>query len=217
VSEVRYIISDASRMIDVEPHVLRYWEDELQLDIPRNEMGHRYYRPDDIKVLESIKNLKNQGLQLKAIKLVIANSNGMDNFQSIQSLKLDDVNKVNEEHHNLELKEDLDLMTDEMNKNEVTIKHNISSSMNTYSDKVVMFQNMIRDMLEDVVSKSNGELNKTLTYSISENVIKQMDYLLRMNEEKEDERFKKLDESIREVQKARKELGKKNRLQKIFG
>ena len=29
------------RKIDVvEAHVLRYWEEELELEIPRNEMGH---------------------------------------------------------------------------------------------------------------------------------------------------------------------------------
>ena len=43
MSETRYIISDAAKMINVEPHVLRYWEEEQGMDIPRNEMGHRYY------------------------------------------------------------------------------------------------------------------------------------------------------------------------------
>ncbi len=28
MAETRYIISDAARMINVEPHVLRYWEEE---------------------------------------------------------------------------------------------------------------------------------------------------------------------------------------------
>lgn len=37
-----YLISDASRQVQVEAHVLRYWEDELGLPIPRNELGHRY-------------------------------------------------------------------------------------------------------------------------------------------------------------------------------
>ena len=43
MDEVHYLISDASKKVDVEAHVLRYWEEELELDIPRNEMGHRYY------------------------------------------------------------------------------------------------------------------------------------------------------------------------------
>ena len=29
----RYMISDAARLVDVEAHVLRYWEDELELPI----------------------------------------------------------------------------------------------------------------------------------------------------------------------------------------
>ena len=41
MDEVHYLISDASRKVDVEVHVLRYWEEELELAIPRNEMGHR--------------------------------------------------------------------------------------------------------------------------------------------------------------------------------
>ena len=48
MGEKRYMISDAARKVDVEPHVLRYWEDEIGIEIPRNEMGHRYYRKEDI-------------------------------------------------------------------------------------------------------------------------------------------------------------------------
>ena len=42
--EKGYMISDASKMLEVENHVLRYWEEELDLPIPRNELGHRYSR-----------------------------------------------------------------------------------------------------------------------------------------------------------------------------
>ena len=37
------LISDAAKKVQVESHVLRYWEEELKLPIKRNEMGHRYY------------------------------------------------------------------------------------------------------------------------------------------------------------------------------
>ena len=50
MEEMRYTISDAAKMVKVESHVLRYWEDELSLDIPRNEMGHRYYTQREIDV-----------------------------------------------------------------------------------------------------------------------------------------------------------------------
>ena len=52
MAETRYIISDAARMINVEPHVLRYWEEELAIEIPRNELGHRYYTEKEIHLFE---------------------------------------------------------------------------------------------------------------------------------------------------------------------
>ena len=34
MEKVRYMISDAANIVHVESHVLRYWEDELELNIP---------------------------------------------------------------------------------------------------------------------------------------------------------------------------------------
>ncbi len=39
MDEVHYLISDASRKVDVEAHVLRYWEEELELGIPEMKWG----------------------------------------------------------------------------------------------------------------------------------------------------------------------------------
>ena len=54
MKKVRYMISDAAAMMHVESHVLRYWEEELELDVPRNEMGHRYYTEENIHQFEQI-------------------------------------------------------------------------------------------------------------------------------------------------------------------
>ena len=71
MSEARYLISEAARMAEVDAHVLRYWEEELELPIARNKMGHRYYTRQDIQIFQDIKELKKKGLQLRAIKDVI--------------------------------------------------------------------------------------------------------------------------------------------------
>ena len=42
MGEVHYMISEAAKRVNVETHVLRYWEEELSLSIGRTEMGHRY-------------------------------------------------------------------------------------------------------------------------------------------------------------------------------
>ena len=71
MEKVRYMISDAADIVHVEAHVLRYWEEELDLAIPRNEMGHRYYTKENIQQFQRIKELKEQGYQLKAIRMML--------------------------------------------------------------------------------------------------------------------------------------------------
>ncbi len=63
-----YQITDAAKKVDVESHVLRYWEDELELPIERNKQGHRLYTEEDLSRFLYIKELKKEGLQLRAIR-----------------------------------------------------------------------------------------------------------------------------------------------------
>ena len=69
--EEKYLISDAAKLVRVESHVLRYWEEELGLPIQRNELGHRFYTQEDVERFRKIKNLKERGLQLRAIKMIL--------------------------------------------------------------------------------------------------------------------------------------------------
>lgn len=78
MEKVRYMISDAAALAGVETHVLRYWEEELDLTIPRNEMGHRYYTRENIQEFQKIKELKEKGYQLKAIRMILHNKNPED-------------------------------------------------------------------------------------------------------------------------------------------
>lgn len=67
MQETIYSVSQAVRLLDVQSHVLRYWEEEMKLPIKRNEMGHRYYTRWDIQVFLGIKELKKKGYSLKEI------------------------------------------------------------------------------------------------------------------------------------------------------
>ena len=71
MGEVRFMISEAAKQVDVESHVLRYWEEELGLTIGRTEMGHRYYTKDDIQLFRCIKKLKDEGMLLRDLKPLI--------------------------------------------------------------------------------------------------------------------------------------------------
>lgn len=72
----KYLINEAAKEVHVESHVLRYWEEELALPIKRNEQGHRIYTQEDIDRFIMIKDLKDQGLQLKAVKTILDQISG---------------------------------------------------------------------------------------------------------------------------------------------
>ncbi len=67
----KYLINEAAKEVHVASHVLRYWEEELALPIKRNEQGHRIYTQEDIDRFIAIKDLKDQGLQLRAVKTIL--------------------------------------------------------------------------------------------------------------------------------------------------
>ena len=58
--ETRYTVRQASEMTGVKPYVVRYWEDELDLHIQRNGLGHHYTRYD-IQLFLNIKRTERQG------------------------------------------------------------------------------------------------------------------------------------------------------------
>ena len=83
MEKVRYMISDAAAAVDVETHVLRYWEDELGLDVPRNELGHRYYTRENIEQFLKIKELKEE---FDAAKAKTPEAMWMDDLKELKKL-----------------------------------------------------------------------------------------------------------------------------------
>lgn len=71
MGDIHYMISEAAKEVGVESHVLRYWEEELSITIGRTEMGHRYYTEDDIQLFHCIRKLKDEGVLLKELKILV--------------------------------------------------------------------------------------------------------------------------------------------------
>lgn len=178
MNEVRYMISDAAKLLDVEAHALRYWEEELDLKIPRNEMGHRYYREKEIKMLEKIKDLKDKGYQLRAIKMEIEEMETKG--EKVRPLAL-----VKKEGKELEA------------------DHGIGDL--SPAEKMQQFREIMGEIIEQAIRNNNDELCQNVGEVVSSQVLKEMDYLARNKDEKDEERFRRLDEVIREIQKSRQE------------
>ena len=71
MEEKIYSVSEAVRLVGVESHVLRYWEEELKIPIRRSSQGHRLYSERDIELFGKVREWRQTGLQLKAIRLLL--------------------------------------------------------------------------------------------------------------------------------------------------
>lgn len=169
----RYIISDAAKMVDVEAHVLRYWEDELELPIERNEMGHRCYTEDNIQMFHHIKDLKEQGFQLKAIKALLP----------------------------------------EMEQGNIPPAI-VREPEPPADSKMEQFQMILGKVVSQAIRENQKEMGKELSHQVSTQVVKEMDYLFRLQEERAETHYKLLDEQIRASQKQRKILALGNKKEK---
>lgn len=67
----QYTISEVAELTSYPPHVLRYYEKEFELEIPRNESNHRYYTYTEIELFQYIKSLQEKGFSNKQIKLIL--------------------------------------------------------------------------------------------------------------------------------------------------
>ena len=132
MSETRYIISDAAKMIDVEPHVLRYWEEELGMEIPRNEMGHRYYTDKEVRLFTMVRDLKDKGFQLKAIKMILSAIDSEENSNKIISL-----DEIRKNYENAQKQENEDTPKNNSANPDIQLKDNGQSKINSGTAKNV--------------------------------------------------------------------------------
>lgn len=215
MKEKRYFISDAAKELEVESHVLRYWEKELNLDIPKNEMGHRYYREEELEMLKCVKELKARGFQLKTIRQILTElqegrGQAVDTLRSIREEELKDeyYEKLREE---LEEEAQYTIQNEKNNKIQNGEKV-VPIRRDTYQEAVPLKEEKIHEF-EEIMTRIVGHamrensqiLGGELGEQVSQRVIKEMDYLMRLQEEREEKHFQNLDNMIRQYQRGKKE------------
>jgi len=214
MEQKQYIISDASKLVDVEQHTLRYWQDELKLDITRNALGHRMYSEEDISTFKKIKALKDKGFQLKAIKMVLPDLGKIETLDPASLLKL-------KEATNQEGLQGEDTMEEEKSIAATEPKDDTTQLVNPTEDKLVQFRSIMKGIMADALKENNIELSDSVSMNVTNSVIKEMDYLLRMKEEREEERYKQFDRLLREYQSGKQHSAaakeKEKKRWKFFG
>ena len=194
-------------MVDVEPHVLRYWEEELDMRIKRNDMGHRYYDEQDIRILKKIKELKDRGIQLKAIhELVQKMYDILENGVPVET-----ASKEVETDFTSGLVNTVTQITEEPGEDQERI----------VDFKLVQFQSMMTKIVGNSIKENIKPISQAVTAEATEQIAKQMDVIMKEQDERAEKRYQRLDTVIREMQQARREIaaaeagGKKKK--RLFG
>ena len=209
----RYIISDASKLVDVEQHTLRYWEEELKLDIERSALGHRLYSEDDISTFQKIKALKEQGFQLKAIKMILEDIDKLEALDPASLLKLKEAMNEDETQGEKEIQCTENDLLKETDSNSIDLT-------NASVDKMGQFRVIMKDIMNEVLRENNFTMSDTVSMNVTNSIIKEMDYLFRMQEEREEERYRQFDKLLREFQSSKLQSAsakEKKKRKKLFG
>ncbi len=193
MEEKRYIISDAAKMVDVESHVLRYWEEELGIQIPRNEMGHRYYTDKEIKLFTNVRDLKEKGFQLKAIKLILAT------ITDEITMDEDNIISINE------LRKEAPAQNEGQAIGPVDEGKELVESPDNAKDKMSHFKYIMDSIVAQALRENNSELEQQISTQVSDIVLRELDEIVRLQEERDEDRYQKLDQAIRGKIRGRKE------------
>ena len=191
MDETHYSISEAGKLVGVESHVLRYWEEELQLNIPRNGKSHRYYTELHIRLFQKIKELKEKGYQLKAIEQVLKKmmEGGVD-MNPDEVLEQEAVNTLREGTAEEEPERETSLRMVQKKENAIAAQ-----------EKMEQFQQIMNHIIGQAIQANNEALGQEISRQVNDKMVQELEYMMRINDEKEEERFKMLDETLRAYQK----------------
>ncbi len=193
-AEKIYMISDAAKQVKVEAHVLRYWEEELELPVKRNEMGHRFYTEEDLAQFRRIRELKEKGIQLKGIKSILKNGSLIEPVNALEKDPVMDNEKLEKRQVVVVKKGEFLPVTEKT----------FPAHDESREQKSLRLQQLLKDMIAEAVSGSNQELYRDM----KESILKELDYQFRLQEERDDSRekerigreeehFKQIDELLR--------------------
>lgn len=201
MKERYYLIKEAAAKVGVESHVLRYWEDELKMEIRRNEMGHRYYTEKDIEVLSKVRDLKEKGLQLKAIRNYLE-------MRREQIAKGKKYNQADAVRIVAEGGQSEDSVQEVGEKENVIVP--VKQTVLTNEEKLEQFQQIMNRILSNAIQENNELIGKSAGEHAASAVVTQIHGMTKEQEAREEERYQKLDQTLREMQRARMEAAAAN-------
>ena len=119
-------ISQVSGIVGYKPHVIRFYEKEFDLEIPRNKSGHRFFTYREVETLKYIKQLQDKGLTNSQIKVILKTPEvAVDGNSDIKEIAVTHTAPVKEEQTNRILHELMQKFSDEIKEGLSGINDNI--------------------------------------------------------------------------------------------
>lgn len=169
--DYEYTISEVAEITGYAPHVLRYYEKEFEMDIPRNNSNHRYFTYKEIELIQYIKTLQDKGFSNKQIKLIISSPEIMINNQEESGL----VSATKDSYFDsYQIAKEVSLLLEE------DFFERLSSSINEgtennikvieeLKDEIIMLRNEINSKDRDVLICENAKLKMKIKEKTYEN------------------------------------------------
>ncbi len=204
--EKTYLISDAAKQVQVETHVLRYWEEELGLPIKRNKLGHRYYTSSDVEFFKEVKKMKDTGLQLKAIRMYMKDGQIIQDSISVKETSLVETAPV----QNIP-EESVELAPVQVPVHTKVTELRRVELEESKEEKSLRLQYLLKQLIKEAVQDSNQELFTQMR----DTILKELDYQFRTQEEREEKReenriereekhYRQIDEILRKKNRRRR-------------
>lgn len=99
----RYTITELSQSLSITDHALRYYEKEFNMHVPKDKRGRRYYTPDLANIMYQIKNMRDEGLEIKAIKKILKPEIELIAQQSEEIKDTNSIALIDEKNNSLEI------------------------------------------------------------------------------------------------------------------
>lgn len=167
-----YTISEVAEITGYAPHVLRYYEKEFDIEVPRNNSNHRYYTYKEIELLLYIKSLQEKGFSNKQIKLILSSPEIVMNNQDESTGDLVSINKEIDTYQlikeiSISLKEEFfqKLQVYFENNNTMNIK-----AIEELKEEIIMLRNELNSKERDVLISENAKLRMKIKEKTLENI-----------------------------------------------
>jgi DNA-binding transcriptional MerR regulator len=153
ISQEKLSISEAAEVTGYPPYVLRFYEKEFNLKVPRSDNNQRFYTQREIDMMNKIKILKDRGISNNRIK------------QELGIIQTEDKNIYKNENEQFILKE-LENIKTELIKLELII-----DNLNEIKEEVNQLQIISSGKESDILMTENARLKMKLkekTYELVE-------------------------------------------------